>query len=93
MTHTINFPVQYSSWQIDLSTNPPVTGKLFAGFPFLATGRVTIPAGNVDPENPPNIKLSLRELSDEGQEQSTVFAVTSANFESEVLQRSSSSTS
>eukprot|EP01051_Picozoa_sp_SAG22_P011515 SAG22_NODE_1115_length_5527_cov_2.365328_4_plen_726_part_01 len=40
---TLSIPVELSSWHIGVTTNPPAP-RIFAGFPFRATGRVTVPS-------------------------------------------------
>ena len=67
LTKTLNVPVELSTWTLYVETNPP-DNRIFAGFPFRATGVVRVPdAVHMDPENPPHIQLSLVKLDANGQ--------------------------
>ena len=71
---TITVPIELSDWQVDVYTNPPAP-RIFAGFPFRATGRVTIP-DTVHLEHPPQIHLDLVEVDGTGNRQQTSLGVT-----------------
>lgn len=66
LTKTLSVPIQLSTWTVFVETNPP-DNRIFAGFPFRATGTVRVPAEvHFNPEDPPMIELELIKLDANG---------------------------
>ncbi len=62
----LSVPIELSTWTIFVETNPP-DNRIFAGFPFRATGTVRVPAAvHFDPEDPPKIEMELIKLDANG---------------------------
>ena len=77
LTKTLNVPVELSTWTLYVETNPP-DNRIFAGFPFRATGVVRVPdAVQMDPENPPHIQLSLVQVDADGRQNSSAITLAS----------------
>jgi len=56
LTKTLSLPVEDSAWHIGAALDPPAP---FAGFPFLCTATLTLPAGK-GPGSAPKIKIFLQ---------------------------------